>query len=90
MAFPDTSHLTAVKKIHLLNLENNKEYVIEDAGRNLNILSFLGDNLLYGSADAERVSKRADGTPNFYYSAFTIVNRDNSQVKKYEKSGFYI
>jgi len=90
VAFPDTSDLTAVKKIHLLNLETNKEYVIEDAGRNLNILSFLGDNLLYGSADAERVSKRADGTPNFYYSAFTIVNRDNSQVKKYEKSGFYI
>ena len=90
IAFPDNKDMTAVKKITIIDFENGTTIEKSDGGKNLALLGFVGENILYGVARSEDISMDIDDTPAFLFSKLYIVAPDGSAVKQYEKEGLYI
>ena len=90
IAYPDNADLTKTKEITIIDFENRTEVVKKLKDHRLQLLGFVGDDIMYGAAEDENVSVEKDGTPQFLFDKLYIVRRDGTLVKKYDKEGFLI
>ena len=90
IAFPDNQDLTKTKEITIIDFAKRTEVTKKLKGHRLKLLGFVGNDIMYGAAKAENVSKEKDGTPKFLYDSIFLVHRDGSQIKKYEREGMLI
>lgn len=77
-------------KIDLWNLESDEKYEFTKSGKALNILGFLGNDLVYGAAPASTVGVFPDGRLSAEYSGIYIAGPDGEERQSYEKPGIII
>lgn len=90
IAYPDSADLTKTKEITIIDFEKRTEVTKSLKGHKLQLLGFVGDDIIYGAAKSENISRNKDGTPKFLFDCLFIVNRDGKLVKKYEREGILI
>ena len=90
LAYPDSADLTKTKEITIIDFENRTEKVMKEADHRLQLIGFVGNDIMYGTAKSDYVSREKDGSPKFLYDAIYIVRRNGSLVKKYEREGILI
>ena len=80
--------------ISLINFSSEKTFTItEGSGKYVKPLGFMGDDFVYGVANAADVSTEAAGNVNFpmYQIKILDVSSDTPSVlKTYEKNGYYV
>ncbi len=90
IAYPDSSDLTKTKEIKIIDFEHRTEAVKKLRDHRLQLLGFVGEDIVYGAAEPEHISVDKDGTPSFLFDKLYIVHRDGSLVKKYERDNILI
>lgn len=78
-------------QIKLYDMEKEKEFLIDaKEGEYIRPTGFLKNDLIYGTAKKEQVI--ADGAGNSIFPMYqvAIINSKNKEIKKYEKSGFFV
>ena len=91
IAFPEDSGKTpGAESITLWDLASEKKNTITESGKQLEALTFIGEDFVYGTAKPENVSVAADGSPSMLYSNLKLLNRDGSLEKDYSQGGLLI
>ena len=90
VAYPDSRDLTDVNSITIIDYENGTEKTIRGSGKKLNLIGFVEKNILYGTAEADDISYKADGTPEFLFDALYIVDAKGNVIKEYERENILI
>ncbi len=91
IAFPTDSEKTpGAEEITLWDLAAEKKISIQQKGMQLQALTFIGEDFVYGMAKPEHSSLSADGSPKLLYSNVRLVNRDGSLEKDYYRGGLVI
>ncbi len=77
--------------LELMNLaEENLITLTAGEGENLYPLGFMGEDLIYGVARHEDVSRNAVGSDRIYMYKVCICNTDGRTLKEYEQENIYI
>ena len=91
IAFPtDTSDTPGAEEITLWDLASGSSTVIKEQGMQLQALTFIGQDFVYGVAKPENSSVSADGQPRLLYSSVRLVRRDGTVEKDYKRSGLLV
>ncbi|MBP3235064.1 MAG: hypothetical protein J6M65_11675 [Eubacterium sp.] len=90
IAYPDNADLTKTKEITIIDFAKRTEVTKSLKGHKLQLIGFVGDDIMYGAAKNENVSRGKDGTPKFLFDSLFIVHRDGNVVKKYERDNILI
>lgn len=90
LAWQDGKEHDYAKEIHVLLLNENKEFTIyAKTGENLQVIGFIDEDLAYGTARDEEIIRTATGQTEYYMSYLTIVDKEEKQVGSYHKEGYY-
>lgn len=90
LAWQDGKERYYAKKIHVLLLNENREFTIyAKEGENLQVIGFIDEDLAYGTVREEEIRKTATGQIECYMSYLTIVDKEEKQVGSYHKEGYY-
>lgn len=76
-------------QIKRLELDTNKEYTITAEEGSLQVVGFIDDDLVYGNVLPENIRHTITGDVRAYMSRLYIVDKNNRQVGKYDKEGYY-
>ncbi|MCR5104937.1 MAG: hypothetical protein K6B68_10865 [Eubacterium sp.] len=90
IAYPDKADRLNVEAVTVRDFESGKETTLKRKGKNLSILGFIGNDVMYGTADKENISRAVDGTPQFLFEQLYIVDSSGSVLKKYDKEGMLV
>ncbi|MDE7326116.1 MAG: hypothetical protein K2N63_07565 [Lachnospiraceae bacterium] len=77
--------------VHVLNLDlGTRSDIHAGKGEIIGLLGAIDDNLILGRSGVENTIYQEDGTLVAAYDRVEIVDFDGNQLKKYEKSGYYV
>ncbi len=90
IAFPNNSDLTRVTGITIMDFEKGTNIEKTVPNKNLALISFVGNDVMYGVAGSDYVSRSVDGTPVFKFEELLIVHTNGVVVKDYKRDGILI
>ena len=86
VAFPeDLDETPGHDRIQLWDLANDSRTVLQQTGRKLQPLSFVGTDFVYGVARPDKIGIAADGGVKYYFSNVIFVKRTGHEEKNYQK-----
>ena len=81
----------ASKSLYWMNLNDGKQQEIKAGyGEYISILGFIGEDLIYGLVDGDKIKTETNGNVLFPIHRLLIRNQDNKILKNYCKEGCYI
>ena len=81
----------ASKSLYWMNLNDGKQQEIKAGyGEYISILGFIGEDLIYGLVDGDKIKTETNGNVLFPIHRLLIRNQDNKILKNYYKEGCYI
>ncbi len=90
IAFPtDSGKKPGAEMLSLWDLANGSKIEIKEKGQ-MQALTFIGDDFVYGVANASDASYAADGQASLLYSSLKIVKRNGKEKKVYQRSGMVL
>lgn len=90
LAWQEGEDRYSAKLIHVLLLDENKEFTINaGTNENLQVIGFIDEDLAYGTAREEDLRKTAAGQTECYMSYLTIMDKEKRKVGSYHKEGYY-
>lgn len=91
VVWQETSDVTKVKKLIIMNLETRKRTEIEaEKGTVLGLLGKISGNFIYGVAYEKDIISGNDGNITIPYKKIVIANVNGESLKNYEKKNIYI
>ena len=84
-------NLYSSRTLYWMNLNDGKRKEIKSGhGEYIRVLGFIGEDLIYGIAEANRVKMETNGNVLFPIHQLMICNQDDKILKNYKKEGIYI
>lgn len=91
VVWQDTKDVHTAKALTLMNLNTKVQTSIEaSAGDYISILGFLQEDLIYGYAKQNDITKNATGAVVFPMYCINIRSENGDILKSYEKEGIYV
>lgn len=92
LAWTDSKDIYAADRVHLLNLDTEKQQDISaGTGEYLRPLGFMDEDFVYGAAKAADIYKDLAGNVTFPMYQVKIINTESmSSLKSYEKPGYFV
>ena len=90
LAMPNESEASAVTAIQVYYLDTGQEAEIDGQGKNLRLLGFFEDDIVYGTTDQGRIFNDSDGSQIVPMDTIYIADRDLNVIREYSGHGNYI
>lgn len=92
LAWQDGGESNTAVRINVVDLENETSYyVTAQEGRNIKVLGFLDNDLVYGEGDSGHTYFTADGEEYLLMDDLYVVNNNNViQTSEHSSRGYYV
>ncbi len=91
MVWQDSNNPSESTSINILDLETGEEkQIVAPAGRNLNLLGKIDNNIIYGYVKTEDITTTIDGRLLVPMYQIEIADANLNILKEYSKDGYYV
>lgn len=90
LAWQELNEMNRVQKIRVLLLDENREFSISAKPNEvLQVIGFIDEDMVYGTANEEDIEQTAAGRTICYMSNLKIIDKEENEVGAYHKDGYY-